>query len=177
MCFTVHPRRPMRRGTKRGSQVREWLWTPFLLVDVDIVWTADVDTAVVAVGGTIGGVGTDVVGAVAPAVGVAGTEAGAPAAAALANEVGGAAAGTAGVAGATGVAAVCETAAALVGVIEVDVGAAGAKGFAGTLDAPLFAEVVGEEGCNPLPPPTGALATRSFMDRTALSTLFLGPLM
>ena len=156
--------------------MREWLWTPFLLVDVDNVWTAGVDTVAVAAGGTIEGVGTDVGGAVTPVEACAGTGTGALAAAALANEVGGVAAGTAGVDGATGVAAFCAATAALVGVVELGVGAAGVKGLAGTLDAPIFAEVEGDEGCSPLPPPTGAFATRSFMDRTALSTLFLGPL-
>jgi hypothetical protein len=147
----------MRRGTKRGSHVREWLWTPLLLVDVDIVWTADVDTWTEVVAVLIGGIATDAEGT------------GAPAAAALANEVGGAARVT----GATAVAAVGAGAPALAGVEE---GAAGVGVFTGTDDAPLFADAEGDEGCSPLPPPTGALATKSFMDRTALSTLFLGPL-
>ena len=125
-----------------------------MLVDVDIVWTADVDTWTEVVAVLIGGIATDA-GGTGTAAG-AGTGTGAPAAAALANEVGGATR----VMGATGVAAV----------------GAGVEGFTGTDDAPLFAGAEGDEVCSPLPPPTGALATKSFMDRTALSTLFLGPL-
>ena len=150
--------------------MREWLWTPLLLVDVDIVWTADVDTWTEVVAVLTGAVGTDAGGTGAAAGVGAGTGAGAPAAAALANEVGGVATGAAGV---TGVADIGVDAAALAGVEER---AAGVKGFTRTDDVPLFADAEGDEGCSPLPPPTGALATRSFMDRTALSTLFLGPL-